>query len=356
MRKRAREGTRLAELVHMAVPVCQRAEREHPRTGPGRRPDFPDWMIAALIMVAVLKKRKSKSAQYRFLKQHDTELMEWLGMARFPSRSTYCDRYRKAQTLLQHAICIEGRRAIAHGLADPDCVAVDQSVVPTCGPRWNCRQVQRNRVPRGADLDATWTYSKYHGWVLGYSYEVVVTAGKQGTLWPLLASADPASRQPSKTFSDKIPYLPERVRFVLADAGYDSNALAEAIEYDPHDRRTGRRYLCPQIYRRGEDRRPTTPRVECGRRRIHRQRRERRKEYFETPRAKRLYQRRSQTVEPFNDWLKTTFDLHDHVWHRGLANNQTQLLAAVFCYQILLRYNRRQGNHNGRVQWILDSL
>lgn len=356
MRKRAREGTRLAELVRMAMPACQQAEREHPRTGPGRKPVFPDWMIAALIMVAVLKKRKTKLAQYRFLEQHNAELAEWLGMDCFPSRSTYYDRYRKVHPIFERAIRIEGQRAVAHGLADPDCVAVDQSVVPTRGPRWNRRHVRRNRVPRGADLDATWTYSKYHGWVLGYSYEVVVTAGKQSTLWPLLASAEPASRQPSRTFSDKIPHLPKQVRYVLADAGYDSNALAEAVEYDPHDRRTGRRYLCPQIYRRGEHRRPSTARRESSQRRIRRQRRDRRRQYFETPHAKRLYQRRSQTVEPFNDWLKSNFDLHDHVWHRGLANNQTQLLAAIYCYQILLRYNRRQGNHNGRVQWILDGL
>ena len=254
------------------------------------------------------------------------------------------------------AIRIEGRRAVAHGLAKPRCVAVDQSIVPARGPLWNQRHVRRKRVPRGADLEATWTQSNYHGWVLGYGYEVVVTAGKQGTLWPLLASASPASWHPSRTFPDKVPHLPKQVRYVLADAGYDSNAFAEAIEYDPHDRRTGRRYLCPQIYRRGEHRRPDTPRVERGQRRVRRQRRERRKAYFETPHAQQLYRRRSQTVEPFNDWLKTTFDLHDHVWHRGLANNQTQLLAAIFCYQILLRYNHRQGNRNGRIQWILDGL
>jgi hypothetical protein len=45
--------------------------------------------------------------------------------------------------------------------------------------RWNKRQRMRGRIPRGAYLEATWTYSAYHGWVLGYSYEVVVTAGKK---------------------------------------------------------------------------------------------------------------------------------------------------------------------------------
>ena len=99
MRKSAREGTCLAELVRIAMPVCQQAQREHPRTDPGRKPDFPDWMMAILIMVAILKKRKSKSAQYRFLEQHSSELVKWLEMERFPGRSTYFDRYRKAHIL-----------------------------------------------------------------------------------------------------------------------------------------------------------------------------------------------------------------------------------------------------------------
>ena len=32
------------------------------------------------------------------------------------------------------------------------------------------------------------------------------------------------------------------------------------------------------------------------------------------------------------------------------------LLAALFGYQLLLRYNHRGGRSNGQVQWILDTL
>jgi hypothetical protein len=39
-----------------------------------------------------------------------------------------------------------------------------------------------------------------------------------------------------------------------------------------------------------------------------------------------------------------------------LANNQTQLLAAVFSYQLLVRYNYRRGQKNAQVQAILDKL
>ena len=59
MGTRAKGGTHLAALVRMAMPLCKQAEREHPRTGRGRRPDHPDWLLAVIIMVTVLKKKKS---------------------------------------------------------------------------------------------------------------------------------------------------------------------------------------------------------------------------------------------------------------------------------------------------------
>ena len=62
------------------------------------------------------------------------------------------------------------------------------------------------------------------------------------------------------------------------------------------------------------------------------------------------------TVEPFNEWFKTLFELHDRAWHRGLDNNRTQILAALFTYQLLLAYNRRRGRNNAQVSWILDGL
>ena len=354
-------------LVPGKVRVCQslfvwqcrfskQAEKVHPRKGPGRPPEIPDWVLLVLIMVAVLKGRKSKSSQYRYLVAHRAELLDWLQTDRFPSRTTYFDRYRRCWRLLEVAIGIEGQRVVRYGLVNARCVAVDQSVVPARGPRWNKRLRARGKVPRDADLEATWTYSDYHGWVLGYSYEVVVTAEKNGPVWPLLASADPAHWQPARTFPQKIEKLPSTVRYVLADAGYDSNAYGEAIEFDTQGQRTGKRFLCPQIYRRGEHRRTAKPRIEKGARKRHRQRRESRREFFQRPWAKNLFRRRGCTVEPFNDWLKTRFDLHKQAWHKGLDNNRTQLLAAIFCYQILLRYNRSRGNRNGRLQWILDAL
>ena len=72
MRARALTGTCLERLVRMASPLLRAAQRQCPRDGPGRLPDYEDWQVALLILVAVLHRRKSKSAQYREVPRHRT--------------------------------------------------------------------------------------------------------------------------------------------------------------------------------------------------------------------------------------------------------------------------------------------
>ncbi len=356
MGKCATVGTCLASLVKMAVPLCQQAERECPRTGPGRKPDIADWVLAVLIMVAVLKRKKSKSAQYRFLAEHRRELKGLLGTDKFPARSTYFDRYRRAHRLFQCAIKVQGQKAVAEGIIDAADVATDKSLIAARGPLWHKSDRKKNRIPkglRGVDRDSEWGCSKHDGWVQGYSFEVVVSATKSSPVFPLLASADVASTKETTTFDQKIDDLPQATKNVTADSGYDSNHLAERIEYSTAGKRTGRRFVCPENKRGSKDksgRQPVRPRDESHRRRLAR------RQFYRSRRGKAIYRRRSQTVEPFNEWFKSLFELEDRVWHRGLENNRTQLLSALFAYGLLVRYNHRRGNENGQIRWIIDTL
>jgi len=356
MLARAKDGTCLAKLVRMAIPLLRAAQGQCPRLGPGRPPEFDDWKIAVMIVVATLKNRKSKSAQYRFLHEHRKKFKRWLGLKYFPARSTYFNRYRKAYRLLQEAIKLQGRLAIRQGLTEASVVAVDKSLLAARGPEWNHKDRKANQIPprlHGVDRDSAWGYSPHDGWVQGYSYEVLVTAPKKGTVWPLLASADRANASERVSFGDKIDQLPRRTRYVLADSGYDSNDYGNRVERDAKGRPTGRRFVCP----------PQRP-CPCAPRpyrltkaaQLARRHRLRRQAFYKSPKGQSLYARRGTSVEPFNEWFKRDFGLDQRVWHRGLANNQTQLMAAVFGYQLLLRYNHARGNHNGQIQWILDGL
>jgi len=303
-----------------------------------------------------VKRKKSKSAQYRFLDEHRRELKELLGTDQFPARSTYFDRYRRAHGLFAQAIKRQGAQAVAEGVVNASDVAADKSLIAARGPLWHKSDRQRNRVPkglRGIDRDSDWGCSKHDGWVQGYSFEVLVSATKNSQVFPLLASVATASAKETTTFDEKIDDLPATTKNVSADSGYDSNHVAERVEYSADGKRTGRRFLCPENPRGSKDksgRKPVKPRDESHRRRLAR------RQFYRSPRGKTIYRRRGQTVEPFNEWFKSLFELEDRVWHRGLENNRTQLLAALFAYGLLVRYNHRRGNDNGQIRWIIDTL
>ena len=233
MGKRAKGGTHVATLVRMAMPLCKQAEREHPRTGPGRKPDHPDWLLAVLIMIAVVKRKKTKSAQFRWIHNHRNELKKMLGVKKLPSRTTYFDRYHRAHELLTYAIELQGKQAIDEGITDPASVAADKSLVAARGPKWHKSDRQKNRIPkrlRGVDRDSTWGYSKHDGWVQGYSFEVVVSSTKNSTVFPLLASVSTACEKETTSFEPKIGHLPKETKNVLADSGYDKWKVYKLLE------------------------------------------------------------------------------------------------------------------------------
>ncbi len=355
MGRRAKTATNLPQLVALAIPDLQEAQRQSPRTGPGAKPVVPDWVIAALIMIVMLQRKKTKSAQYRFLQKQRHAVATWLGDPRFPSRATYFRRYRRAYRLYQAAIKLQGQRALAEGVADPTHLAVDKSLIAALGPPWHQRHRQADRQVAGSDSQAAWGYSEHDGWVYGFSYEVVVSATPDTTVFPLLLSVDTASAAETRTFLAKIADLPPATQFVLADSAYDANAVGEAVEYDAQDCRRDRHFLC-RPNPRHDKRAKTKPCAADASRAKSRQRRLQRRTFLHSARGRRLYARRSKTVEPFNQWFKSLFELEQHVWHRGLDNNRTQITAAIFCYQLLVRYNHRIGKNNGQVRWILDTL
>jgi len=342
------------QFVVLTMRVCQRAERRAPRKGPGRKPVIPDWVMATLIALAIAARRKGKSAQLRYLQARKDELAA-LGVAPFPARSTYFERYRRAWKLLQVAVCMEGLVAVARGWADAREVAADKSLIAAQGPPAHRRHGKPCRV-KGADLDAGWGRSEHDGWVYGYGYEVLVSAGKSQPTWPLQASVEPGNRNEIRMLPDKLPYLPRKTKKVLADRAYDSDDLTEAIEWRPDGKRTGRRFVCPLIQRANARKTPKQEWRRTARRKLRKAHRQARLEYWKSPQGQRAYARRFVTSEPFNAWLKDRFELQRRVWHRGLMNNRTQILASIFAYQLTLHLNRLHRRANGEIAWILDAL
>jgi len=356
MKRRAMEGTFLDEVVLWASQLCQQAEQACPRTGPGRPPEIPDWVLGVMITVGVLLRKKTKSAQYVWWRRHLDDFARWMPSTRLPARSTFYERYRRVHRLMQAAIGEAGQQAVAKGWADARCVAADKSLISGRGRKWSAAQRRRGHVPHGVDSDTTWGYSKHDRWVQGYAYEAVVSAPKKGVCWPLLASVDTASRSEKASLREKLSRLPSSTRHVLADAGYDGNALAEAVEWLDPRHRTGRRFLCPEIKRPQVGKSRAKGSHESRGRQYHRRLRDARRKYLRSPCGQRLYARRKTCVEWFNSHFKQLFELEHHVWHRRIDNNRTQLLAAIFAYQLLLGHQHRRGNRKAQLQCLLDAL
>jgi hypothetical protein len=309
-----------------------------------------------MVLVALAKRLTTKSAQYRFLQAHADDLCVRLGLDRFPVRSTYFARYRAAGPVIAEAIIAHTAQVAETGFIDVRCTAADKTLIAAAGPPWHKRQQASDERPARVDIEAAWSRSDHEGWVYGYGVEVVVTAPCRGLVWPMVASLDRAQIREPRTFAAKVPRLPEGTRYVLVDQAYDSNDLGEAIEYGGDGRRTGRRFVGPHQRRHNRYGDPKQEWRESRRRRERHEHRAERERFYKTEYGGSLYRRRGQTVEPFFGRIKGLFGLDEHVWHTGLGNNRTQVLAALLLYQILLVYNGMRGHDNAEVKWILDLL
>ena len=164
---------------------CQRAERMCPRTGRGRKPVVPEWVIATLIVVAVAAHRKTKSAQLRYGWARADELKA-LGVWPLPKRSAFFERYLRAWQLLQAAIACEGKLAERLRWADVESVSADKSLIAAQGPPAHRRNGRACRV-RGADLEAGWGKSEYDGWSMDMGTRWLFpreNKGRFGLYWP----------------------------------------------------------------------------------------------------------------------------------------------------------------------------
>ena len=339
----------LREMIAVAEPLCRDAAKQLARSGPGRKPVIPDWFLALMIMIAISKGKKSKAAQLHFWSYHHLLLEPFCEGWGFPSRSTFYDRYRRIWEIFEIAIELHTKKAIRYRWIDPEVVSVDKSVIPARGKRPKKRRRKQKRV----DHEATWTPNEYHGWTYGYSYEVVLSSTKKTLNWPMIASAATASRSESRTLGEKLPRLAPQVKYVLADRGYDADDHCEATEWKG-DVRLERRFVYP--LRRSSRGPAQKEHKRSKQRKLRQEHRRLRKQFVDSVRGKSLYALRGTTIEPFNSWFKQLFDLHDRVWHRGVANNKTQILGAVFLNQVLLRINLKHNRRNGQIKWLLDSL
>ena len=143
----------------------------------GRPKSYADDCLIVLFALLTLKGIYSFKAQHRWLEIHLPGLPRF-NLQTAPSRATLSRRYKQLACRLETFIEFLGDLGMTL-IADASLEAVyqDKSLFKAKGPVWHQKDRNANRIPKGlraVDTDASWSVSKYHGWVYGYGLHLTV--------------------------------------------------------------------------------------------------------------------------------------------------------------------------------------
>ena len=242
------------------------------------------------------------------------------GLHALPDRRTFDRRFKVLP--MEHIVSATGNRFVEEGLADCTVASVDSSLVSAKGRVWHRSEMISGTVRPGTDTDARWGFSKSKGWVFGYKMHLSCSTGY--LVVPLSCCISTANVQDNLMYYDIVEPLPESLRYVPADLGYDDQKL-----YD-FTRERGAMLVCPIRRRRHTKKK----RLELIR-------------FYRSRKGWKIYRKRSASIEPLFDCIKETFGV-TVAPARGFENVSSYLLSCVFVYQMAIYYNRVTDNDRPR--------
>jgi Transposase DDE domain. len=164
--------------------------------------------------------------------------MKVCGLDRLPDRRTFDRRFRIISFDIKARIDAMGILFVKARLVDTYSVSVDSSLLRAKGHVWHRSSMRKNVVPySGIDTDARWGYSKTKGWVFGYKLHLASSAG--ALIVPLSADFTTANIPDNKMYESITSSIPEGIRYVAADEGYDDHELYDFSRY------RGLQLVCP---------------------------------------------------------------------------------------------------------------
>ena len=183
-----------------------RAEREDPKRG---RPfAYSERAFILFFIMAQNNRINSFKAQRRWLDAHP-DAVKALGWTRAPHRTTISRRFKKLYTTVKRFIVFVARRVSDQsgqsgqsGRFDLSRLVEDKSLFRARGPVWHQKHRREGCVPdnlRDVDTDATWSKSRYHGWVYGYA--IHMTCNEDA--FPVMVGVETASVSESAAFDSK---------------------------------------------------------------------------------------------------------------------------------------------------------
>jgi hypothetical protein len=170
----------LTDYVHLIITLFELFKQYRREQGvkPGRPFTYTEEMFIIFFMLMQFRQIYAFKAQWRWLTKHP-EILEMLGWAKVPHRTTISRRYKALYDVVQEFVLFIGQYApdLDEQFSQTHLVE-DKSLFKALGPVWHQSDRKAGRIPeklRKLDTDATWSKSAYHGWVYGYAIHMTCT-------------------------------------------------------------------------------------------------------------------------------------------------------------------------------------
>ena len=287
-------------------------------------------------MVRIWLRLDSNRALHDFLAMdcypYNRKIMKACGLTNLPDRRTFDRRLSTISIDIKERITATGNLFVKEKLVDPYIVSVDSTLLKAKGHVWHKSSMIKGVVPRsGIDIDARWGFSHTKGWIFGYKLHITSSTGS--LIVPLSADFTQADVQDNQMYYAITSSLPQGIRYMAADCGYDDHKL-----YNLSITR-GFEIVCPvsEIYNHTSNE---------GLQLI---------EFYESKLGQVIYSWRGISVEPLIQHIKDIFKI-DPLTVRGYQKAAGIVLLSVLLYQIIVYYNcKTRKEHPKAIKHMLGS-
>ena len=263
---------------------------------------------------------------------YNRKIMKACGLTSLPDRRTFDRRLKTISADTKERIAAMAVLFVKENFVDPYIVTIDSTLLRAKGHLWHKSSMIEGVVPRsGIDTDARWGFSHTKGWIFGYKLHITASTGS--LVVPLSADFTQADVQDNQVYSAITYPLPQGVRYMAADSGYD--------DYKLYNLSIDREFelVCPvsQIYSH-----TSSDRLQLI-------------EFYESELGQEIYSWRGISVEPLIEHIKDVFKI-DPLTVRGYQKAAGLVLLSVLIYQIIVYYNcKTRKEHPKAIKHMLGS-
>jgi hypothetical protein len=302
----------------------------------GRPYVYHPTVILRCFVVRIWLRLDSNRALHDFLAMdcypYNRKIMKACGLTSLPDRRTFDRRLSTISIDIKERIAAMAALFIKKRLIDPYIVSVDSTLLKAKGYVWHKSSMIKGIVPRsGIDTDARWGFSHTKGWIFGYKLHITSSTGS--LIVPLSADFTQADVQDNQMYYAITSSLPQGIRYMAADCGYDDHKL-----YNLSITR-GFEIVCPvsEIYNHTSNERLQLI------------------EFYESKLGQVIYSWRGISVEPLIQHIKDIFKI-DPLTVRGYQKAAGIVLLSVLLYQIIVYYNcKTRKEHPKAIKHMLGS-